>query len=226
MPNFCYISNMEITYLGHSAFLLKSKSGTVVITDPYFESKMGKKMSITKADFVTISHDHDDHNATSELEGSPFVIQYPGEYEMEGIRFLGFDTFHDKSKGEERGRNTMFKIIIDDISILHCGDLGHTLKTERVEDIGDVDVLLVPVGGFYTIDPLEAADVTAKLEPSIVIPMHYNNSLFSADVMDKLQPVESFLKEIGAGDIQPVASFSVLKGDLGEDMKTVLLSVT
>jgi L-ascorbate metabolism protein UlaG (beta-lactamase superfamily) len=214
---------MEIAYFGHSAFKIKTKTGSVVL-DPYDAQMLGKPFPKLEADVVTISHDHGDHNASAVIGGDPLIINLPGEYERKGIRITGFETYHDKNKGEERGRNTMYKIEGEDVSVLHCGDLGHTLSAETIEMIDGVDVLLIPVGGFYTIDAEEARQVVEKLEPSIVIPMHYRNDAFAAAVMEKLAPLEDFLGKLGVTTYEAVPKLTVSPADFEEQTKVVVLS--
>lgn len=214
---------MEIAYFGHSAFKIKTKTG-VVILDPYDAQMLGKSLPKIDADVVTISHHHNDHNAFAHIGGDPLVIDLPGEYERKGIRITGFETYHDKNKGEDRGKNTMYKIEGDDVSVLHCGDLGHALSAETIEMIDGVDVLLVPVGGFYTIDADEARQVVEKLEPSIVIPMHYRNEAFSSDIMEKLAPLEDFLGKLGVTTFEAVPKLTVSPADFEEQTKVVVLS--
>ena len=206
---------MNITYLGHSSFLLKSSTGRLLM-DPFDGTKMGKKFPKVEADIITISHDHSDHNARNVVEGNPLVIEIPGEYEKFDIRISGFETYHDKQQGAERGKNTMYKVEMDDISILHCGDLGHTLSSEMIEEINGADIVLIPVGGFYTIDADEARQVVEKLEPSIIIPMHYKVADMNPEIMDKLAPVEDFLSKIGVTEPERMKTLSIKKGDLGE----------
>lgn len=213
---------MNIQYIGHACFRIKSKLGTVVI-DPYDSKMLGTKLPKLEADIVTISHDHEDHNASDQIEGDPLVLTYPGEYEKNGIRVYGFETYHDKSKGEERGKNTMFKFDVDGVTILHCGDLGHTLSSELLDDINGADVVMIPVGGFYTIDADEARQVVEKLEPSIVIPMHYKNDALSSDIMNNLAPVDEFIKKIGVENPETVSSLKVAQSDLTEDMQIVIM---
>ncbi len=214
---------MEIAYFGHSSFRIKTKTGSLVC-DPYDAKALGKAFPKVEADIVTVSHDHDDHNAVSSVGGEPLVINLPGEYELKGIRVSGFESYHDKTKGEERGRNTMFKIECEDISILHCGDLGHTLSAETIEMIDGVDVLLIPVGGFFTIDAEEARHVVEKLEPSIVIPMHYRNDAFSPGIMEKMAPLEDFLGKLGVTTYEAVPKLTVNRADFEENTKVVVLS--
>lgn len=191
--------------------------------DPFDGTKMGKKFPKVEADIITISHDHSDHNARNVVEGNPLVIEIPGEYEKFDIRISGFETYHDKQQGAERGKNTMYKVEMDDISILHCGDLGHTLSSEMIEEINGADIVLIPVGGFYTIDADEARQVVEKLEPSIIIPMHYKVADMNPEIMDKLAPVEDFLSKIGVTEPERMKTLSIKKGDLGEDTRIIVL---
>lgn len=224
---------MDITYLGHASFLLRGNSGKVV-TDPYDSEMMQHNFPKTEADIVTISHQHGDHNNVTGVvmadpnttQPNPLVLTMPGEYEKKGIRIQGFPSFHDKNQGSERGKNIIYKITIDDVDILHCGDLGHSLKSETVDEIGSVDVLLIPVGGFYTIGPDEAVDVVSKLEPAVVIPMHYKASGFNPEIMEKLASVDEFLDKIGTEVTKPGKKFSIKKSDITEeDLKVVVLDI-
>lgn len=221
---------MDITYLGHASFLLKGDTGSVV-TDPYSKDMLGKALPKVEANLITVSHDHGDHNAVDAVntpsDDTPLVLTMPGEYEKHKIRVQGFQTYHDKNKGEERGKNTIYKITIDDVDILHCGDLGHMLKASTIDQIGNVDVILVPVGGHFTINADEANDIVSKLEPSIVIPMHYKNDAFNKEIMDKLAPVDDFLQKIGTEAEKPGKKYKVKQGDLSdEDMKVVVLDMS
>lgn len=214
---------MEISYLGHAAFKLKGKSAAV-ITDPFDEGMVGLKFpKHSAADIVTVSHPHPDHNATSVIENNPIVFAGPGEYESKGVDVLGISTFHDEKNGETRGKNTVFKIYIDGISIVHLGDLGHKLTEEQGELLDEIDVLLIPVGGFYTVDAKVAAEIATDLEPSIVIPMHYQRPGLNKDVFEKLSPVSSFLKEMGKDGIVPQPKLKVTKDSLPGETQVVVL---
>lgn len=217
---------MEITYFGHSAFKLRGKNGTVV-TDPY-SSKIGLSFPSVSADVITVSHDHADHNAIGQVKGTarraqPFLISYPGEYEVGGISVFGLPTYHDDQKGAERGENTVFTIVMDEVKICHLGDLGHALTNEQLEELGEVDVLICPVGGHFTIDPKMAVKVIQQIEPYYVIPMHYKTSAHSAEFAD-LKPLEAFLKEYGASP-SPVAKLSVEKSKMPEETALVVLDM-
>src|SRR3989344_1233999 len=146
---------MDIRYLGHAAFHIKTKTASIV-TDPYNPEMVGLKFPKTEADIVTISHHLPDHDFVQAVSGTPLIIDWPGEFEKMSVRIFGFSSFHDGKKGEERGENIMYKFEAEDISILHCGDLGHSLTDAMVEDIGGVDIVCIPVGGIYTINASQA----------------------------------------------------------------------
>lgn len=216
---------MEITYLGHSCFRLKGANGTV-ITDP-FDDYVGFNLPSASADIITVSHDHKDHNNFKPINGTarrnnPFIVDHPGEYEVGGISVFGVKTDHDAHGGVERGSNTVFTILIDDLRVCHLGDLGHELTQEQLAEIGQVDVLLIPVGGTYTIDPEQAVKVAKALEPSYLIPMHYKTSKHNSDVFGDLSTLEDFLKEYGA-EVTPEAKLVVTKDRLPEETELVVL---
>ncbi len=208
---------MEISWLGHSCFRLKGKQATV-ITDP-FSSDLGYSPGKPTAQIITVSHKHPGHSNIQGVGGSPRQVTGPGEYEISNVLIIGIATFHDKDKGNLRGKNTVYLIEIDDISICHLGDLGHALTDEQVEELGKVDVLLVPVGGVSTINATTAAEVVRQLEPNIVVPMHYKTQALNRE----LEPVEIFLKEIGAHDITPQAKLSLTKSSLPLSTQVALL---
>lgn len=187
---------MEITYIGHSCFKIKGKS-TSLIVDPYDPTKTGYKLPKLETDIVLVSHSHDDHSYIKGVTGQTLLIQTPGEYEKNDVTVYGLESFHDDSKGSERGKNVIYVIEIDDFTILHLGDLGHQLDKETLEKIPNVDVLMIPVGGTYTLDGKEAAKVISDLEPGIVIPMHYQTADLTG-LSKKLESAEVFLHEMGA----------------------------
>jgi L-ascorbate metabolism protein UlaG (beta-lactamase superfamily) len=167
---------MTIKFLGHASFLLTSQDGLRIITDPYkpgcFDGGIKYDPITEEADIVTISHEHDDHNCT-DIQGNPVFVRGAGKKELKGVPIEGTDVFHDTSGGKERGANTVFKMTIDGIKIVHLGDLGHPLSDQAVKNIGAVDILFVPVGGYFTIDAAAAETVIEKLNPKIVVPMHF-----------------------------------------------------
>jgi len=165
---------MNANWLGHSCFLITSEVGLRVITDPYSVGG-GIDYSPIKetADIVVVSHDHFDHNAVSAVPGKPEVVRGSGIRTVRGIRFRGVATYHDASQGKQRGANTVFCFTLDDIRLCHLGDLGHLLSQAQIDEIGGVDILFVPTGGFYTIDAASASTVCDQLRPKVIIPMHF-----------------------------------------------------
>ncbi|CAN5230081.1 MBL fold metallo-hydrolase [soil metagenome] len=217
---------MDIKYLGHSSFFIRSRDAKIV-TDPFSPQNVGIKYPKTEADIVTISHFHDDHNYREGIKGEALFIDWPGEFEKNKVRVFGYQTYHDKKQGAERGENTMFKFESEGLSILHCGDLGHVLDDSLIEDIGNVDILLIPTGGLYSLTAQEAAKVVNEIEPSLVIPMHYLQPGMNEQIFAGLQPVGDFLKEIGAADTQAVEKLTIKKEDLNpEDLKVVVMSIS
>lgn len=165
---------MKIKWLGHASFLITSDSGVKIITDPYIPDDRLHYGEINEsADIVTTSHDHSDHGSVAAVKGGPQVVK--GDAEIKGIRFKGIPAFHDATGGKDRGKNTIFCFAVDGFKICHLGDLGHELTAEQVAQIGTVDVLLLPVGGFYTIDASVASRVAQQLRPGVIIPMHFKN---------------------------------------------------
>ncbi|MBI2405832.1 MBL fold metallo-hydrolase [Candidatus Microgenomates bacterium] len=215
---------MDITWLGHASFRIRGKSVTVV-TDPFAKEMVGLSMPRVTADIATVSHEHKDHNNVEGVAGiaaPPKVIRAPGEYEVRGVNIRGVKTWHDVSDGRERGNNIIFVIELDNIRLAHLGDLGHKLSEEQVSEIGDVHILLVPVGGFYTIGPETAAQVVAQIEPKVVIPMHYQIPGLLPEVFEKLQNVEEFVKVLG---ITPkhMPSYQAKPDTIPEEMELVIL---
>jgi len=211
------VNNMEITWLGHACFRLKGKDATV-LTDPYDKS-VGYQLGRPTADIVTVSHHHFDHDAVSAVGGNPRVIDGPGEYEIKGVMIVGIQTFHDAEGGKKRGKNTVYLIEMDDIVICHLGDLGHVLSAEQVEAMSNVDVLLIPVGGNYTINAAQAAEVISLIEPRIVIPMHYKTDVVKLEI----DPVEKFAREMGIKSLQPQPKLMITKSTLPSEQQIIVL---
>jgi L-ascorbate metabolism protein UlaG (beta-lactamase superfamily) len=167
---------MKVTWLGHASFLITSDGGTRIITDPYIVGNGLSYAAISEAaDVITVSHDHFDHNNVASVGGSPRIISDGAPTEVGGVKFSGVATYHDGSEGKERGSNVMFSMDVDGVRLCHAGDLGHPISDEQAAAIGPVDVLLIPVGGFFTIDAKVATEVCGKLGPKVIIPMHFNN---------------------------------------------------
>ena len=163
---------MKIKWLGHSSFLITAGSGFKIITDPYLPDSGVRHGEIKEtADVVTISHEHTDHNNSRGVRGNPVVLRKSAE--VKGINFHAVAAFHDNVGGRKRGSNTVFCFAVDGINICHMGDLGNIPEDRQISDIGKVDVLLIPVGGFFTLELAEVDRVIEKIKPRIVFPMHY-----------------------------------------------------
>jgi L-ascorbate metabolism protein UlaG (beta-lactamase superfamily) len=206
---------MKVKWLGHAAFLLTSDSGTRILTDPYksgsFDGAVGYKPITEQAHVVTASHEHDDHYCLDGLPEGYECVTSAGEHEAAGIKIRGVKTYHDTSKGKERGANVIFVMDIDGIKVCHLGDLGHALSDEEITAIGKVDVLLVPVGGFYTIGPKEAVEVVKALSPSVVVPMHFKTESLGFPI----KPVEDFLSLAGEHEKAGTTEIEISKEGLG-----------
>lgn len=182
---------MKIKYLAHASFLVTSDSGTRIVMDPYKAGgPLAYKPVSETADIVTSSHDHGDHNAVSSVKGNPAVLRQSGRTTVKGIAVNGIDAFHDADQGKQRGRNVIFCLDIDGIRLCHMGDLGHPLSQEQTAQIGAVDVLMLPVGGTYTVDAAGATAVYQSLKPGLTIPMHYKTPGTSYPLAE----VDSFLE--------------------------------
>lgn len=212
---------MKISYLGHSSFKIITDS-TTVVTDPFDPAKVGLPYPKVWADLVLSSHDHFDHRYLEAITGDPFVISAPGEYEVKGVRVRGFQTFHDAKEGAERGKNTIYLLEAEGLSLCHLGDLGHLLDEKIVEEFEDLDILLIPVGGGFTIGSSEAAKVVAQLGTKYVIPMHYRIEGMGESFKD-LQPVSEFLEEMGVEQSEPKDELSVSAKNLPEATEVVVL---
>jgi len=165
---------MKLKWLGHSCFLLTAEGGASLLMDPFkSDAHLSYKEVSEKVDIVTVSHDHFDHNYTGALPGSPQVVKGAGEKAVKGIKVKGIDVFHDDTGGNQRGSNTIFCVEIDKINVCHLGDLGHRLSGHELSAVGKVDVLLVPVGGVFTIGVEDANFLCRDIKPRIAIPMHY-----------------------------------------------------
>ncbi|MCI0531945.1 MAG: MBL fold metallo-hydrolase [candidate division Zixibacteria bacterium] len=179
---------MKIEWFGHAFFLL---SGEIDIAIDPFKDLNGYPNPKVKADVVLITHSHFDHNQPQVVEGEPEIIREYGSKEVKGVGIQGIKTFHDTEQGKKRGENTLFVIEMGGIRIAHCGDLGQILTDDQLKQIGQIDVLMIPVGGYYTIDAQGAWENVDKINPRIVIPMHYKQPFM--DEKNPLVGVEGFL---------------------------------
>ena len=196
---------MIIKWLGHSCFLVTSAAGVRVVTDPYSTgSGINYSPVAEAADVVVISHEHHDHNAASAVQGEPEIVRGVGTRSVRGIEFKGIATHHDKSGGRERGNNTVFRFTMDGVKLCHLGDLGHPLTRAQCAEIGEVDVLFVPVGGFFTIDADDARRVCDQLRPKVTIPMHFRTPKcdYSIGVVGDFVVGKQNVRETGSSEIE------------------------
>ena len=182
---------MKIKWLGHASFLITSDTGIRLITDPY---ETGGNLSYGEikesADIVTVSHQHHDHNNVAAVQGSPEVVKEAVAIEIKGIKFKGIPCCHDDAGGKMRGTNIIFCFEVDGIRVCHLGDLGHQLSDEQVAELGKVDILFIPVGGYFTIDARVATEVSSRLKPKVIIPMHFRTDKYSGPLVG----VDEFLR--------------------------------
>lgn len=212
---------MEITYLGHSSFRLKGKNLSIV-TDPFDPGMVGLKFPKTSADLVTISHQHEDHNKKELVTEARMVIEGPGEYEIGGVSIIGIETYHDDSLGSQRGKNTIYIFEMDKLRIAHLGDLGHKLSDQTLEEIGNLDILLIPVGGVYTITPEVAAEIVRDIEPAITIPMHYKVDGLNPQTFSELTDAAHFTQDVALPSVE-MDKLVVKKEDIQEGEKKLVI---
>ena len=208
---------MEIVWLGHSCFRIRGKGATVV-TDP-FDKTLGYPVRKLNANIVTVSHDHPHHNFVEAVANSPRVISRPGEYEITNVFINGIPSFHDAEQGALRGKNTVYFIEMEDLKICHLGDLGHLPTPEKLEQMSNADILMVPVGGVMTLGATQAAEAISLLSPRIVLPMHYKTDAVNIE----LEPIERFLKEMGLQEVEPQPKLMVTKSTLPTETRVMVL---
>ncbi len=217
---------MQIEWFGQACLKIQTKPGSngdvTVVFDPY-DPKIGLKMPKVTADILAITHNHDDHNYKEGVSGDYFLINGPGEYEVKQTFIYGVPGFHDDKNGAERGSVTMYLLESENLLLAHLGDLGQSeLTASQLEQLEGVDILVIPVGGVYTIDAKKAVNIINQIEPRIVIPIHYQ--LPGLKLKEKLDGVEKFLKEIGAKNTETTDKFKISKKDLPtEETKVVVL---
>lgn len=220
---------MQIIWKGQSCFQIITQTGknnqVYLVTDPFNET-IGLRVPKLEADILLISHSHFDHNnkkaVSSPVPGQiPFLIEGPGEYEIKSVFIQGIHSWHDEKEGKERGGNTIYTVEAEDLKLCHLGDFGQKeLSDEQLEKIGDIDILMIPVGGTYTIDSKGAAKIISQIEPKIVIPMHYQIPRLKV----KLEGIDKFLKAMGTKSTESQNKLSIKKKDLPtEGVKIVAL---
>ncbi len=207
----------KIYWAGQSCFQISVSNSrdheANIVIDP-FDEETGLKTPSFSADILLVTHDHHDHNNVKAVKGESFLIGGPGEYEVKGVFIQGIPSFHDDVNGEERGQNTIYVIEAEEMRFCHLGDLGQKqLTDEQLEKIDSVDVLMIPVGGEYTIDSSSAQKIISQIEPRIVIPIHYNLPKLKM----KLDEVSKFLKTMGKPSIAPVDKLTVKTSTMPKD---------
>ncbi|MGD9576728.1 MAG: MBL fold metallo-hydrolase [Syntrophorhabdus sp.] len=214
---------MKIKWYGHAAFKVTTDSGVCVIIDPYQSGAFGGALSYGKitdaADIVLTSHDHDDHNYRGDIKGEYKHINKEGAYEENGVTIKAFPCFHDPSEGKERGKNLIFVIEADGLRLAHMGDLGHILTNDIAEKLGSIDVILLPVGGFYTIDADEAGKVMREINPKVTIPMHFKTPKCDFPIAG----VEAFTSEKKSVKMVNAYEIEVTKESLPKEPEIVVM---
>lgn len=217
---------MIIQYYGHSCFKVTTKPAgratddVVIFFDP-FDKETGLRPPQGQADIIFVSHDHHDHNNVSALKGDSIILDAPGEYAVKGINVVGLDSFHDNASGMENGHSTIFIVEAEDLKICHLGDLGCDLSDKQLEEVYGADVLFIPVGGKYTIDGKKAAELVRKIEPIMVIPMHYKMPGSTIDLADE----KVFCSNMGNCPKEKVAKLNIKKRGLeNKSTETILMT--
>jgi L-ascorbate metabolism protein UlaG (beta-lactamase superfamily) len=206
---------VEITYLGHSAFRLRGKEVTVV-TDPYPPTRT-LAMGRVSADIVTVSHGSPNHSFVEGVSGVPRVVDGPGEYEVADVLIAGVATASRPGQGPE---NTAYVLRFDDLAVCHLGDVNNRLTNQQIEELGSIDVLLVPVGGGNALGASAAAEVVTQLDPALVVPMHYR---LDGGTVEGLDPVDYFCREMGLKEVVPEAKLTVTRSSLPSELRVVVL---
>lgn len=210
---------MEINWHGLSCFRLTDRGMATVVTDPYDHNVAGFEPLKLRGEIVTVSHDAPGHNFISTVKGRNQVITGPGEFEIGGVFITGVQTNHRTKSSPKELRNTLYVFDYDGITIAHLGDIQNVPNQTEVENLGGVNVALVPVGGGGSLNAAKAAEIVSLLEPGIVIPMHYQLPESNLE----LSPLSRFLKEMGVGEIEPVPSLKVTRTSVPEESRVVVL---
>jgi L-ascorbate metabolism protein UlaG (beta-lactamase superfamily) len=213
---------VDITWYGLSCFRIR-EGGVTIICDPFDKKVAGLTLPRLKADIVTISHNRPGHNCTEIITGDPKVINGPGEYEVKNVSITGLTTYHKAEGKELPERNVAYFFDFDGFTVGHLGDLGQIPQQRQVEDLGEIDVLLVPVSGRNTLDAARITEVISLLEPKIVVPMHYRHRGLAGELAESLEPVDKFLKELGISEPITESMLKLTKTGLPEETQVILL---
>jgi L-ascorbate metabolism protein UlaG (beta-lactamase superfamily) len=205
------VYQMKIRYLGQSCFYIQTADGVRIVTDPY-HSDIGLKMPRVPADILTMSHDHFDHNNVDKVSGDFYRVSEPGNYENSGIRLRGIAAFHDDEGGHKRGRNVIFRIEAEGLTLCHLGDLGHVPDESQLKLIGKIDILFIPVGEVFTFEVEDALKTVNAIKPAVVIPMHYKTKKLTIG----LETEKKFLKIAGGGRRLDSSEFDVTPQTLSQ----------
>ncbi len=211
---------MKIKWLAHASFLVTSDNNQKLVTDPYHTGPgMSYRPVNETADIVTKSHDHGDHSNTGAIKGNPTIVDKAGSQTVKGIEIKGVPAYHDEVKGSKRGTDLIFCFKMDGITVCHLGDLGHSLDQKQLAELGAVDVLMIPVGGYFTIDAREATAVAQSIKPRLVFPMHYKTP--KADL--PIHPVDEFIS--GKKNVRKVnaSEYEVTKETLPKETEIIVL---
>ncbi len=214
---------MKIRYLGHSCFRLTESTDTSIVTDPY--ANIGFDMPHVSADVVTVSHAHYDHNNIAAVEGNPTVIGKEGNYDLSGVGITAVKSFHDDEEGKKRGENLIFKFRMDGLEVCHLGDIGEECSSALIEAILPVHVLLIPVGGKYTIDAEQAKEYVDRLMPSIVIPMHYKEKGLDMDLAKVDEFIDLFDSDADEEEVEMIEGDEVelFRDDISEETTKIIV---
>lgn len=214
---------MKIIFHGHSCFEITAspiKQNLVKIVIDPFSEEIGLKLPKMEANLLLVSHGHYDHSNVRSVSGNYFLISEPGEYEIKGVFVKAIKSFHDQKEGKERGENLIFKIEAEDLKLCHMGDLGQReLTKEQLDEISQVDILFIPVGGTYTISAKEAKEIISQIEPKIIIPMHYH----LPGLKIKLDGIESFISLMGKKKVEEIEKLQIKKADLPQEGQKILI---
>ena len=210
---------MKIRYLGHSCFEFTESTGTTIVTDPYGD--VGFSMPNTRAEAVTVSHSHFDHNNVKAVDGNPVIFDREGQYEIGGVEITAIKSYHDDENGKNRGENLIFKFRMDGVEVCHLGDLGEECSSSLIEALLPIHVLLIPVGGNYTINAQQAKEYVDHIMPSYVIPMHYKTKGLDIDV----EKPDEFIDLFDGEDVEELetSEIELFRDDITEEQTKLIL---